>query len=528
MPLEGSGANERSSLLDSKARRSTPLEDVRRSDDLSHSVTVDGSSASNGNDDTTTSTDSSQHYRTYKSRFLVLFIFLLTGIQQEQIWVTFGTIAKQTEDYYDVSSSEVDMLAAWGPITFIVGMLFCPYLLERRGIRDTMFIAVLLEVVGAGVRVFAPPGRSMFALVHLGQILNGLAGPLIAAPPAKLSAVWFPPHQRTTATTIGAMAPFAGLAVAFLFIPFLANNYGMQTMLLWQFILTGIITLAVAVYFPEAPPTPPSASSEVQRVSLKNCWSKVKGNRTFWILSICGGVTSGVFSAWASILSIILNSSDNFTDSANIHMFFRSTSWIGFASTILGVIVACVAGPFADFFPGHLKRIILIMFGSAGVLYIWFSMALEGWLHFAPALQSTRAIFVTAVLGSTFLNASAPLFYEACVEATYPVPESISVMVLIGLNNFSCLVFQAAGMAGFFDKSHPGRAKAMNWLMTGMVVICWFLSLFYKEEYRRMKVDAKHDDDDATPRSRLSENDGTDNDTEHRAVAASSSDHSIQ
>ncbi|XP_065175554.1 solute carrier family 49 member 4 homolog [Sycon ciliatum] len=521
MPLEGSGVSERSGLLDSKVRTPDALEDVLNSNDLSHSVTVNGSSASNGNDHTTTttSTESSQYYRTYKSRFLVLFIFSLTAIQQDQIWITFGIIAKQTEDYYDVSSSEVDLLAAWGPIMFIPSMFFCSWLLERRGIRDTIFVAVLLELIGAGVRVFAPPGRRMFGLIHLGQILNGIAGPLIMAPPAKLSAVWFPPHQRTTATAIGTMAPYVGSAVAFLFIPFLANTYGMQTMLLWQFILTGVIALCVAVYFPEAPPTPPSASSEVQRVSLKKCWSKVKGNPTFWILSICGGVTSGVFNAWASILSIILNSSDGFTDSSSIHVFFRSTSWIGFASSLLGIIVACVAGPVADFFPGRLKRIILFLFGSAGVLYIWFSMAVEGWLHFAPALQSTKTVFVTAVLGSTFLNAANPLFYEACVEATYPVPEGISVMVLIGLNNFSCLVFQAAGMAGFFDKSHPGRAKAMNWLMTGMVVGCWFLSLFYKEEYRRMKVDDANDDPSTCSFSEIDTDGG---DSEHAITSSSS------
>lgn len=102
-------------------------------------------------------------------------------------------------------------------------MIFCSWIIEKRGIRDTMFAAMILESVGAGVRIFAQPGGKYFGFIHLGQILNGIAGPLIMAPPPKLSAVWFPPNQRTTATSIGTMAPYVGSAVGFLFIPYLVR-----------------------------------------------------------------------------------------------------------------------------------------------------------------------------------------------------------------------------------------------------------------------------------------------------------------
>ena len=53
-------------------------------------------------------------------------------------------------------------------------------------------------------------------LMNLGQALNGLAGPIAMAGPPAVSAVWFPPHQRTTATAIGTFFGMLGTASGFL------------------------------------------------------------------------------------------------------------------------------------------------------------------------------------------------------------------------------------------------------------------------------------------------------------------------
>lgn len=55
-----------------------------------------------------------------------------------------------------------------------------------------------------------------FRTMHLGSILNGLGGPVTMAGPAVLSAVWFPTHERTTATAIGAIMSGLGNGVSFL------------------------------------------------------------------------------------------------------------------------------------------------------------------------------------------------------------------------------------------------------------------------------------------------------------------------
>jgi FLVCR family MFS transporter len=52
--------------------------------------------------------------------------------------------------------------------------------------------------------------------MNVGQMLNGLAGPLAMAGPPAVSAVWFPPEERTRATAIGTFFAMMGTAAGFL------------------------------------------------------------------------------------------------------------------------------------------------------------------------------------------------------------------------------------------------------------------------------------------------------------------------
>lgn len=52
-------------------------------------------------------------------------------------------------------------------------------------------------------------------LMHVGQFFNGLGGPVAMAAPPILSAVWFPAKERTTATAIGTVFNYMGVAVTF-------------------------------------------------------------------------------------------------------------------------------------------------------------------------------------------------------------------------------------------------------------------------------------------------------------------------
>lgn len=53
----------------------------------------------------------------------------------------------------------------------------------------------------------------LYRSMNIGQMLNGLAGPVSAIPPV-LSCGWFPAKQRVTATSITTSAAFGGIAAS--------------------------------------------------------------------------------------------------------------------------------------------------------------------------------------------------------------------------------------------------------------------------------------------------------------------------
>lgn len=48
------------------------------------------------------------------------------------------------------------------------------------------------------------------SFIHAGQFLNGIAGCVVMAAPPLLSNVWFPPHERITATGIATLLNYMG------------------------------------------------------------------------------------------------------------------------------------------------------------------------------------------------------------------------------------------------------------------------------------------------------------------------------
>ena len=62
-------------------------------------------------------------------------------------------------------------------------------------------------------------------LNHIGLFLNGMAGPVAMAVGPLISAVWFPPGQRTTSTAATALSGYYGLAFSFVIGPVFVPSY---------------------------------------------------------------------------------------------------------------------------------------------------------------------------------------------------------------------------------------------------------------------------------------------------------------
>jgi nitrate/nitrite transporter NarK len=66
----------------------------------------------------------------------------------------------------------------------------------------------------------------------VGQFLNGLAGAIVMNAPSRLSAIWFPPKYRGTATGIGYCGGNIGAALGFVLGPQLIQTEASRVPLL--------------------------------------------------------------------------------------------------------------------------------------------------------------------------------------------------------------------------------------------------------------------------------------------------------
>jgi FLVCR family MFS transporter 7 len=97
--------------------------------------------------------------------------------------------------------------------------------------------------------------------IHIAQILNAAVGPFVMATPSKISANWFPPKERTTATAIGTLSNYMGSAAGFLIGPYVVSFSNIQTLIVVEAIHGLVILIWTCLYFPDKPPSPPSASA---------------------------------------------------------------------------------------------------------------------------------------------------------------------------------------------------------------------------------------------------------------------------
>lgn len=150
--------------------------------------------------------------------------------------------------------------------------------------------------IGCTIRVFVPYGAAASKwiwLMHIGHIMIGAVGLPIMILPPKVSSVWFPPRERTFATSVAVTAESLGGALGFIINPYLTQQFDVRTMLYVQAELAIFIAMLFTIYFPPHPPTPPSTSAEEKRISFKHSIKILFRNRAYIILVLSGGIVTG-------------------------------------------------------------------------------------------------------------------------------------------------------------------------------------------------------------------------------------------
>jgi MFS family permease len=140
-------------------------------------------------------------------RWWILVWSSLLCMAQGWVWNTFGPISQAVEALWGWDDGTVTMMNNWGPIAYIVAFLPTSYLFDVLGLRLASLIAALLVAVGCSIRMLAFVHATstptwILVFMHVGQCLNGLAGPVAMMSGPVVSAAWFPPNFRTTSTAV--------------------------------------------------------------------------------------------------------------------------------------------------------------------------------------------------------------------------------------------------------------------------------------------------------------------------------------
>jgi len=429
-----------------------------------------------------------QHnYILYGKRWLILLLFSFVALQQCTVWITYGTLADSTQQYYKVSSATVNLLAAFGPIAFLPVTLHSSWAISALGLKKTVFIASLASAVGACMRSLAT-SHETFWLVLVGQFLNAAAGPIVMTVPPTLSAIWFGAHERTLSTSIGAIANSFGGPMAFFLALLVVDVKSYFYLLYAEALFIVVVTIAVFFFFDDKPPTPPSASSMMTKSEGSSRGGSVDYAKAFTIkqylqaswklcknvhcvnIILTMGTIAGVSSGWSAMLVIII---------VNLGYTQNQAQWIGLLNGLIGLVGALFIGKLHDKFH-HFKVIMFVVYFIFFLAMAFFSLATAGTLEKYFATPFWVILVITSIAGIA-MSALYPLSYEVLAELSFPIPETVGSAMLSFLNNVLCLIFLFAG--------DTMSASLSNWTFTGVVGLGVITSLLLKEKYNRLILD---------------------------------------
>ena len=170
--------------------------------------------------------------------------------------------------------------------------------------------------------------------MNLGQLTNGLGGMMAQTAGPIISNLWFPPNERTTATSISSLSAPMGVALSFIIGPLVVPNHSLNAdqqntnislidtrnaqlmkaksamKLKIQYLMYGELGLAILVlliafiYFPDKPKLPPSHSASLPKLTFFVSFKQLLKKKYFWLLLIVGSSVTGVYSGWGAVLAV--------------------------------------------------------------------------------------------------------------------------------------------------------------------------------------------------------------------------------
>jgi len=456
-----------------------------------------------------------QQTHVFKRRWYILLLFSMVALLQDTIWNTWGPIDHTAIFLYGWSHDLVALLANYGSILYILAFFPVVYILNR-SLRGAMLMCIGFMALGTVMRaiVLQSPGASLpFFTVscHICSILNGISNVVIGSGPLVISAVWFPPSERVTATSIAQVLNGLGTGMSFLLASqivrpiddvlsnrtFPNGSYPEPSAILkpteleaieadiqWYMysnaLPAGLLFLAILVYFPSAPSLPPSLSSTVERLDFIAGFKEVVRTKESWLIAIGCSVPQGVVIAWTAMMVVNLTEICVDTECLTQNWVNNLGIWATLVSTIAAILVARAA----DAFKGHLKEFLVGLLLSGAVVFLFLSLISIGTIQFGSLAAVKVSVYILLLMGNSLIVSSMPIAMELAMDICYPAGEGVvGGWISIWFNIIT------VGFLALFDI--PGIG--ITWLDYVLPISCVLAVPFIiplKVEYKRLNMDS--------------------------------------
>jgi cyanate permease len=345
-------------------------------------------------------------YKAYGYRWVALAVFAFVQASIQVLWSSFLPITSEAAQYYGVTPLLIGLLSMLFMFLYIFVSLPSSWAITKFGVRRGMGFGVVLMGVFGLVRGFF---GSHYTIVLLATVMLSIAQPFIINAMTTMSARWFPVHERATATGLAMLAQFIGIMGGMALSPVLSSHLGIQTMLIWYGALSFVALICFFLFYREKPPSPPSATEEMERFmmqeGIKHVFKTREGIFLLIIFSV-GIATFNTVSTWIEQI-IIPRGFDS-----------MQAGTLGAIMMVAG-IVGCIILPILSDKTQRRKPYLLV-----GVVLI-----IPGLLGITFAKSLAALLLAGAALGFFQLGLG-PIFMEVASDACKPASESTTQGVI--------------------------------------------------------------------------------------------------
>jgi len=342
-------------------------------------------------------------------RWWALFLLSLLAVMQNIAYICLSTIDDSAKSYYNISSAQVNRLLEVAAIVWGIGVVFSQPLCDRYGLKWGVVVSMGFVAAGSVCRWL---GKDSYNYLLIGQILNGLAGPVITNGPPDLAAQWFPISQRATATAIAWSCMSLGVSIAFFVVPKISPTKETVNLVMEYQAYLGIAAFVLSFTFPPPPKQPPTPSAAVVKIPFFKGILVLMKKPSFLLLGVVWGVAGGTAQTWANMIDIWLDHKYTDTEIGNLASV-GTLLLVG--GTLVFPLLVDVLG-----FQKHMKWGIFwaLLAASAGVMQFSFCNYLDSGKSMSLWIGG-----IGYIAANFFYGAVSPLAIELGCEIAFPVGE---------------------------------------------------------------------------------------------------------